>query len=134
MQKWGQIMIVALTTVTVGGAAATAHAATWHKGTPKALRGNWQRSYRDQGTKIVMHFKVQAQTIHLSRVKSAATTWTNLSYQKVGKHTYKLKGIYQNGELVDKDARLQIVQKNHKIEFKNAWSSKYDYLGWYHQS
>jgi len=134
MKKLGQMMVVALTTVMIGGvASSTANAATWHSGTPKALRGNWQRQYRDQGTKIVMHFKVSAKTIHLSRVKSAETSWTNLKYQKVGKNTYKLKGIYKNGELTDKDARLQIVTKNKKLEFKNAWSSKYDYLGWYHK-
>jgi hypothetical protein len=134
MKKLGQVMVIALTTIMVGGVAATtADAATWHNGTPKALRGNWQRAYKDQGTKIVMHFQVKAKTIHLTRKHATTSTWSQLKYQKVGKQTYKLKGTFKSKDLTDKDARLQIVLKNHKLEFKNAWSSKYDYLGWYHK-
>lgn len=134
MKKLGQVMVVALTTIMVGGVAATtADAATWHSGTPKALRGKWQRTYKDQGTKIVMHFEVNAKTIHLTRKHSATSTWSQLKYQKVGKRTYKLKGVFKSPELTDKDARLQIVLKKNKLQFKNAWSSKYDYLGWYHK-
>lgn len=134
MKKLGQIVVVALTTIMVGGVAATtADAATWHQGTPKALRGNWQRTYKSQGTKIVMHFKVQPKKIQLSRAKSSASTWSHLTYQKVGKYTYKLKGTFKSPELTDKHAQLQMVLKNHRLQFKNAWSSKYEYLGWYHK-
>lgn len=134
MKKVGQFVVVALTTIMVGGVAATsASAAAWHNGTPKAMRGNWQRSYKDQGTKITMHFKVGKKTISLARGKADATNWTQLKYQKVGRNTYKLKGVYHNDNLTDKDAQLQVVLKNKQLKFKNAWNDKYAYLGWYHK-
>lgn len=44
MNKMGKITAT-MTALLVGGTVSTtASAATWHKGTPKALRGTWKRS------------------------------------------------------------------------------------------
>lgn len=49
MFKHQKIMLITALALTSFGGPTTAHAATWHKGTPKALRGDWswQRKHID---------------------------------------------------------------------------------------
>lgn len=43
-----QLALVVLTTLAAGTIATTASAATWHQGTPKVLRGNYQNKHKSQ--------------------------------------------------------------------------------------
>lgn len=138
MRKTGKVWLIGLTVLTMGVVTTTtttqAEAASWHAGTPKALRGTWHRTYHNQGTKIGMHFKVSGKSIDLARKHHTESKWTNLKYRQIGKGTYLLVGTYKTGELKEKSSRLKIIQKKNQLKFKNAWSSKYEYLGWYQQS
>ena len=136
MNKLIKVSMVGLVAVTLGGTTSTtASAATWHKGTPKALRGNWKRSYNDRGSKVTIHFRIKSKSMSISRPGWAAESWSNLKYQKVGAGTYKIKGTYRNGGmLTEKNSHLKLVKKSGKVTYKNSWSSSYSYLGWFHKS
>lgn len=135
MSKIRKITVAVMTTLLVAGAVpTTANAATWHKGTPKALRGNWKRSYNDRGTKVTIHFDIKSKSMSIDRPGWASENWSNLKYQKVGSGTYKLKGTYRDGGmLTKKNSHMKLVKKSGKITYKNSWSSSYAYLGWFHK-
>ncbi|WP_057878191.1 hypothetical protein [Levilactobacillus paucivorans] len=134
MGKFSKIAVTAVTVLLVGGAVpTTASAASWHKGTPKALRGSWKRSYKQNGAKQTIHFKVTAKSIAEYRTGWASTNLTNVKYQKVSAGTYKLKGTYHNGNLTKKNSHMKIKKSHGKVTYKFSWSSSYSYLGWYHK-
>lgn len=114
--------------------ATTANAATWHKGTPKALRGSWKRSYNDRGSKITIKFRIKSKSINIDRPGWASESWSNLKYHKVGSGVYKIKGTYRDGGmLTQKNSHMKLVKKAGKVTYKNSWSSSYSYLGWFHK-
>jgi len=133
--KFSKIAVSAMTVLLVGGAVpTTASAATWHKGTPRALRGNWKRSYNDCGSKVTINFRIKSKSMSVSRPDWAVESWSNLKYQKVGASTYKIKGTYRNGSmLTEKNSHMKLVKKSGKVTYKNSWSSSYSYLGWFHK-
>ncbi|PTM21232.1 hypothetical protein DA798_11360 [Lactobacillus sp. PFC-70] len=135
MNKTMKVFITSMTVLLVGGTVpATASAATWHKGTPRGLRGSWKRSYNDRGNKVTMHFKIKAKSINLSRPGWANEKWINLKYKKVGSGTYKIKGTYRNGgSLTKKNSHMKLMKRHGKITYKNSWSGSYAYLGWFHK-
>lgn len=135
MNKTGKIAVTAMTALLVGGSiSTTASAATWHKGTPKALRGTWKRSYNDRGTKVTIRVDIASKSINIGRPGWAAEKWSNLKYQKVGAGTYKVKGTFRNGgSLTKKNSHMKLMKKNGKVTYKNSWSSSYSYLGWFHK-
>lgn len=135
MNKMGKITVATMTALLVGGTVSTtASAATWHKGTPKALRGTWKRSYNDRGNKVTIQLAIASKSINIDRPGWAAESWSNLKYQKVGAGTYKIKGTYRNGgSLTKKNSHMKLMKKNGKVTYKNSWSSSYSYLGWFHK-
>jgi len=135
MNKVGKIVVTAVTALLVGGTiSTTANAATWHKGTPKALRGTWKRSYNDRGTKTTIRVAIKSKSINIGRPGWATENWSNLKYQRVGAGTYKIKGTYRNGGfLTKKNSHMKLMKKNGKVTYKNSWSSSYSYLGWFHK-
>ncbi|AYM01487.1 hypothetical protein [Levilactobacillus yiduensis] len=135
MGKFSKAAVTAMTVFLVGGTVSTtASAATWHKGTPKALRGNWKRSYNDRGSKVTIHFRIKSKSMNIGRPGWAAESWSSLKYQKVGAGTYKIKGTYRNGgTLTKKNSHMKLVKKSGKVTYKNSWSSSYSYLGWFHK-
>lgn len=134
MGKFSKIAVTAMTVLLVGSAVpTTASAASWHKGTPKALRGSWKRSYSQNGTKGTIRFKVTAKAISQSQTGWANTSLTNIKYRKVGAGTYKLKGTYHNGNLTQKNSHMKVKKSHGKVTYKFFWSGSYAYLGWYHK-
>ncbi|QCZ42402.1 hypothetical protein [Levilactobacillus brevis] len=134
MNKIMKITMTGITVLTLGGmTTATASAAAWHKGTPKALRSNWKRSYYDHGTKVTINFNIKSNRMSIARPGWALENWSNLKYQKAGSGTYKIKGTYHNGMLIKKNSHMKLVKKAGKVTYKNSWSSSYSYLGWFHK-
>ncbi|MCI1554363.1 MAG: hypothetical protein LKH74_10625 [Levilactobacillus sp.] len=135
MGKFSKVAMTAMLVLLVGGAVpTTASAATWHKGTPKALRGNWKRSYNDRGSKVTIHFRIKSKSMDISRPGWAVESWSNLKYRKVGAGTYKIKGTYRNGGmLAQKNSHMKVKKSHSKVTYKNSWSKSYSYLGWFHK-
>ncbi|HBF73743.1 MAG TPA: hypothetical protein DDW71_00585 [Lactobacillus sp.] len=82
----------------IGATSTTANAASWHKGTPKALRGNYQeREHGDfdvfyQGWKITKN-NLYSFNSDYSNGKHAEVmlTWSHAKYKKIGKY-YLVEG------------------------------------------
>lgn len=67
----------------------SANAATWHRGTPKALRGNW----RDSTHKVWFHIRKSEIDMYNSYTPGGkfGQGYNRLKYKYVGHHTYKFK-------------------------------------------
>lgn len=94
MNKVVKMAVTAMTVLLMGGTVSTtASAATWHKGTPKTLRGNWKgKTFTYNGVKVRGVWVVGKKTIRSESPTMPGQTWKNLRYHKVGKGVYKVKG------------------------------------------
>lgn len=125
-----------LAVVTLGlitpGLTISSHAATWHQGTPKGLRGNWTRKAHaglgknrfayTEGTRITKtHFSGYGLGDPFSL--------NHLKYRKLGHHSYALKGkeyIYSH-----KTNQIKVVRSGQRLKwrithpkaFQNSYSS-----------
>lgn len=70
----------------------TANAASWHKGTPKVLRGNWNNR------KGKVELQVSRKSIYVMPYNGAAISRVkSIKYRYVGNHTYQYHQKFQEG-------------------------------------
>lgn len=132
MQKWVVKLAVATSisgitaaTINIDNSSDTASAATWHKGTPKAIRGHYKR-----GNEM---FTITSKEYQYGRPDWAATWMSSTKYKKSG-NAYYIIGTYHNGgSLTEKNSQMKITTKKNHVGFKFSWSSSFHYLGWFHK-
>ncbi|MFC6261855.1 hypothetical protein ACFP1C_13050, partial [Levilactobacillus fujinensis] len=82
-----------------------AQASTWHKGTPKTIRGKWKLPYQSQ--------KISKSTIH---VYSAGKYYIkNVKYKKIGGGVFKVRGYEYT--YLDKYNNTYYKLKGHKLMY-----------------
>lgn len=110
--------LAALTTLglAVSTPVSTAHAATWHQGTPKILRGKWRL---DDVSPTLVHLRVTKQRFYFYSM-GPLYYLKNVHYQKVGQHAYKLRGYeYTHHKRYD-TVRLRTPNAKH-FQFKGIY-------------
>ncbi|CAJ1224640.1 hypothetical protein [Lactiplantibacillus xiangfangensis] len=109
--KTALIVIIAMISfVTVSSLnSTTAQAATWHKGTPKVLRGKWR--IKHVSTRVD-RLKVTKKRVYL--YSSGPFHLKNIKYKKTGAHSYKVRG-YEYTYLHAKTTISFKKIKGHKI-------------------
>ncbi|MTV82678.1 hypothetical protein [Secundilactobacillus folii] len=93
--KKSMLTVMAVAAGLVGGGLignGTAHAATWHRGTPASVRGQWVYHYRQGGLDGYRFYKY-----HITNFASLLvdTNMTSLRYAHYGRHYYRIKGVYK---------------------------------------
>jgi len=106
-------LTLVFTAIIVGGTVpittSTVCASSWKKGTPKVLHGTWTDAYKYP--KGAMYDQLDITNKHMYESDDA---WYNLSYKKIGYHTYKLRGY--NGNLkkrVTIHGSVHFINKHH---------------------
>ena len=93
MRKIAKLAMTAMTVLLVGGTVSTtASAATWHKGTPKALRGKYQGKRTSSVQGFGPAYTLTAKKFDISESNMPDQLVTHLKYKKIGTHLYRLKG------------------------------------------
>lgn len=137
MIKVKTLALVALTTLTLGAVPATpASAATWHKGTPKVLRGKYQELHKTPAQGFASEYTFTTKKFLWGVSNMPLQSHSRLRYQKLGTHLYRLKGhvarrgivlpmtrdymIYRKG----KTLKLTYYESYQKLGFKGAQLAK----------
>lgn len=131
MKKLKTLILAAFTTLSVSLVAPlgsqSVQAATWHKGTPKALRGTWQRTEHVSG-KYGFSFKsgIRFQKSHSTTLSLGDPFVMNhLKYKKVGKTAFVLSGIEY---LYSKTYRhIKVIKHKNKIKWRCTAPKSYSY-------
>ncbi|WP_024746560.1 hypothetical protein [Levilactobacillus namurensis] len=85
-------MIVGLAVASLGAASITdASAATWHKGTPKVMRGSWIYHSKELGYPAWGQRKIHAKTMTNHDKGMPKVAFKNITYRSVGHGKYKLR-------------------------------------------
>ena len=74
-----------------GATLPAAHAATWHKGTPKALRGNWSWYARGKHDPAWDTFHIAAKKMTSQGRGNPQMTYKRLRYRSLGHGKYRLR-------------------------------------------
>ncbi len=113
MTKFGRVVLVMLTTLLIGGAFPTsASAAKWHKGSPKALRGNFQAKRTSSAEGFGAAFTLIKSRFEMGVSNMPVQIMSHLKYKKIGKHLYRLKGhIAKNGFILARNADYAVYRK-----------------------
>lgn len=105
----------------------TAHAATWHKGTPKILRGHWRGKKKTvKQIKYTGHASLNIKAKSLVNTPALPPKDSNYSaklhYKKTGKTTYTITGReYNNAPQKGYKITFKFkVYNHHKISFKQV--------------
>lgn len=147
MSKIMKMTMAALTVLLMSSTVATtANAATWHKGTPKALRGKWAHSVKKLqkyvdgkgvGTKQIYCDKNEFSFAYYKKNKPLFPMYglTNTKYKKISTTKYLLKGVFGNSGMssTEPNTRLQIVKKGNKIKYKYSPSGHNKYSKWFYK-
>ncbi|OLF66254.1 hypothetical protein ADT67_12485 [Levilactobacillus brevis] len=104
---------VVLVTLTLGlsvlsPVSKTAQAATWHKGTPKALRGKWR----------VKHVPTSTERLHITKshvyyFSVGPYYLKNVTYKKVNHNSYKVRGYEYTYRLQYDTMKFKVINHNH---------------------
>ncbi|MDT7019860.1 hypothetical protein RI509_11805 [Levilactobacillus namurensis] len=145
MHRFTPALLITLTTFGLALATpaptATAQAATWHKGTPKIIRGKWRGT-----THKVKQIHYQGHADLLIKAKSITNNpalpprdpdySTKLHYKKTGKKTYTIKGRqYNNASAKGVKITFKIkVYSHHKLHFKIMHDGRTDNNGIFHRA
>lgn len=76
-----------------GTASTSANAATWHKGTPRALRGKWKCNLHKKSYPHWGNVKIYSNLITEQFQGDPTTYLTNVKYKAFGHYHYKLRGL-----------------------------------------
>ncbi|MFD1455148.1 hypothetical protein ACFQ44_05510 [Levilactobacillus lanxiensis] len=97
----------------------TAHAAKWHQGTPKVLRGTWERNKRAGQGKYAFNAKLGVKITK----KGLNSYWIGdplvlgkMKYRKTSQHVYVLKGIEMINSLKPYQVRIRRVGNRLKYQ------------------
>ncbi|KRK89550.1 hypothetical protein [Lentilactobacillus sunkii] len=111
----------------LGAVSTTANAASWHKGTPSALRGKWktkpwtQSGYKYDYRSFISAHKIISEVRGLNGGPSdmAAPTVQHARYKYLGNHLYKFKGT----SLGTSPSSCYIKWKSHNHIVIKPWSN-----------
>lgn len=125
------------------GFGTTAHATTWHRGMPSALRGTWKtKSITVAGTHTRFEVKIGKNLINNAGGFGDPMVSNNQSYHhKAGSHYYYVKGhetLYTNGKEI---FYYKFYQKGNKMHLMNyltinnghKFSPEHHYGHWYYK-
>jgi len=142
MKRKTCLLLTLMTVGTLGllGGTTTAHAATWHNGTPKILRGTYVMKQKTaDGYRPAFTIKKHTITLKLDSPK-ATTTLTKAKYRKTGRTTYLLKGGYFNSGVLYVKATYGYAKNQKRIQIKNGFNQKNrihwttnQHLGWFYR-
>ncbi|MGF2385866.1 hypothetical protein [Lentilactobacillus otakiensis] len=101
MNKGTQLMMTAVASLGfLGAATATTQAATWHQGTPTALRGHWKDKTinigKYFGTENVYSYesvRVRKSSVNVYLTQSRGWGIRNTKWKRVGSNAYTITGI-----------------------------------------
>ncbi|APR07649.1 hypothetical protein FAM21834_01531 [Lentilactobacillus parabuchneri] len=106
MKKWKVLLrtvALSLGLIFAIGSSNNVSAATWHKGTPKALRGTWKRG-SDNGNNKWMIYQVYKSSYVFGWMGMSAEKVTGIKYRVLGNFKYELvghghkNGLYNGGK------------------------------------
>ena len=131
-------LVMAAVSLSIGlplalNAPATAHAAKWHQGTPKVLRGTWERRVTvgkgKSQFKATDGVKITKKGLNAYYVGDPFVLG-KIKYQKASKHIYVLKGIEMINSLKPYKVRVRQVGKRLKyVEYYQAKTGHFDKMG-----
>ncbi|RRG06765.1 MAG: hypothetical protein DUD35_14220 [Lactobacillus sp.] len=114
-------------TVGIASLSTTADAATWHKGTPKVLRGNW--IYHRKQVSQWGYFHISSNKMLSDDQGMPGLTYKHLKYKSLGHEKYKIRSYSgrSKGTMVKWAWGTTIFVKRHgKIKVNG-------YTPWYHR-
>lgn len=103
------------------GSILTTQASSWHKGTPKVIRGSWVY----KGNTAHVHAKIGKNFYHFESF--APIHMNNVSYKKIGKYTYKIRGyepLYAKKNIVN---YFKVVSKKHLLSYDVKHLNRMDF-------
>jgi len=116
-----------------GAGSITANASSWHKGTPKALRGKYQKHRTSSAEGFGESITVSPKKMTISVSNMSGQYVSHLRYKKVGAHLYRLKGhMAHNGMVLARNVDYAAYRKGKKFAYtdyayyKKSGFSKYD--------
>ncbi|GEO65890.1 hypothetical protein [Levilactobacillus spicheri] len=105
----------------------TADASSWHKGTPKAIRGVWFLQEKDRWTS----FEVTKKDFGVGHMGMPAVTVWHPFYKKT-KSAYILKGYAKaNGLWLGANIKYKVVKRGRHIHIKSIKKTIYDNITLY---
>ncbi|MDT6979528.1 hypothetical protein [Levilactobacillus zymae] len=129
MTRLNNLALVALTTMALGTVSTTtASAATWHTGTPKALRGKFQDRHKTAAQGFATEYTFTAKKFLWGISNMPLQTHSRLRYRKLGAHVYRLKGHVAHRGIVLAMTRDYVIYKKGKT-LKLTYYSDYRKMG-----
>ncbi|MEE8843119.1 MAG: hypothetical protein SOH70_03480 [Lentilactobacillus sunkii] len=118
MNKGTQLFVATIASLGFFGAATTAQAATWHNGTPTALRGHWKNKTINIGRYFGMKkfysyesVRVKKNSVNAYLTQSAGWHIKNTKWKHVGSKAYTIVGTNELNEL--RKARFTFKRVGH---------------------
>ena len=104
-----------------------ADAATWHKGTPKVLRGKYKRGRAARsGAQTWIRIDVNKSAYEFAQPASPVQVVKHVSYKKLGKHTYKLRGTgIRSGYYLGGKTSMTLKKSGHRVVLGTLTFHKY---------
>lgn len=113
------IKLLAFATFCVAGLAVgqvPAQAATWHTGTPKALRGMYQAHRENQAEGFGPVLKLTAKSVSRQNSNWPLIKITHVKYKRLKHNAYLIKGHMQkNGYVLSRPASVYIARKGNRL-------------------
>lgn len=112
------------------GSSKNVDAATWHMGTPTVLRGKYKSVARGKQHSYLTMFIHKNSTIFYTNWNQYGQHWTSPMmgmpfknrYQKISKHSYKIKGIVKTG---NDTLTMYVYHAKNKIKYTFTHSYKH---------
>ncbi|WP_203638655.1 hypothetical protein [Levilactobacillus wangkuiensis] len=103
----------------------TAQASSWHKGTPKAIRGKWKMKNESYALQ-----RIHITKTHLYYYSAGPYYLKNISYKKTGKHSYTVRGyeytyLYKQSSVYFKIKSHKIIKFNPAPSVSKTWYNTY---------
>lgn len=133
MKKFSVAIIMTIILIFSVGATQIS-ASSWHKGTPRALRGSWRskmtksNDYHNKYHWVYTYFKIAPnEVIGAYSTQSDSLGIINPKYKYIGNHTYKIKGRWMGKTVwTIKKVNSQKIRFN---LFGNKYTNFYKYSG-----
>lgn len=126
---WLSVAAMALLTPMVAETQ-TAQAASWHNGTPKAMRGKYQAKKHSaaQGFGDMYHITAKTYTYDASGMPQIKAT--KLRYKKISAHTWRLQGKVKTSTAVRFSKLDEKIYRKGKKFAATDYGSKFSKLSW----
>lgn len=110
----------------LGNSSSHVEAATWHKGTPKVIRGKYKTHH--YGADLMSTFTIKKSSIKAWEAGMSPIYGSKVKYKRLGKNKYMLKYTAKSHMATRKwteTEKFQKIGKRYKISFANHWFYKY---------